>query len=554
MLLVLRGNRAEALPLLERAVALGARDLAILIELARTYRLDGRPADAIRILEPAVAEAPAEPSARRELARARLEVQDYAAALAESNALIEELDLSSIRAHELGEIMDLYEVAAEAARGSGDAIRASFLYDALTGVLARHGRRDLVGQVRELERAHTQAFEQRTPEAADGATTPPIDALLRDAREYREHGQLQAALDACYLAMSCDLDHLGPFLELARVYLALDRRAEALAVLRSIESVQQLRGEAEPAPALLDLLGQVAGEPAQREQAVRQWLAQGEVAEAKATLTDLLTAARVANDVDAELHQLQQLRALEPRSDTLALDYAAALERRDGAAAAEAALRAYTAERSAPASAVEMVAFWQHAVERLPGSAFAREQLGDELIRRGRPESGAAALQRAADLRTGQSGPAAATLFLRLAALYDELGDVPAALRAYDRVLRLAPGEAAAQEHFVGFCLRRGRPDLAVRTLRALAQHLLSHGRSADAVAALTQIMVLQPHDAWAYEQLTATLLRQGRRQEAILALRQLAARRPQDAALQQRLRALGEVAEVGTRDATPGA
>ncbi|HEY8745180.1 MAG TPA: tetratricopeptide repeat protein, partial [Chloroflexota bacterium] len=69
---ILRGDREGALPLLERAVELGAKDPAILIELARAYRLQGRPADAIRLLAPVVDRAE-EPAAWQELTRAHLE-------------------------------------------------------------------------------------------------------------------------------------------------------------------------------------------------------------------------------------------------------------------------------------------------------------------------------------------------------------------------------------------------------------------------------------------------------------------------------------------------
>jgi DNA-binding SARP family transcriptional activator len=117
-------------------------------------------------------------------------------------------------------------------------------------------------------------------------------------------------------------------------------------------------------------------------------------------------------------------------------------------------------------------------------------------------------------------------------------------------LMRQVPGNAQVQEHFVGFCLRRGRPDLAAKTLRALIEFLVDRpeqGGTTASVAALTQLMVLQPDELWAFEQLATILVREGREQEALRVYRQLAARRPDDAAVQARLHRLIDSVGAGT-------
>jgi tetratricopeptide (TPR) repeat protein len=553
LLRILRGDHDGALPLLERAVELGCTDLAILIELARAYRLKGRPQDTIRLLAPIIAEAN-EPAARYELTRARLDAGDFQTALEESTRLIEALDLSAVKPHELPALVDTYEVGAEAARGSGDSIRASVLYNALHSLLLRYNRRDLAEQVRHLEQQHVREAAERnvTLDQTDAdAPQRQVADLLAESRQHLDHGRVFAALDASYDALTLDSMNLRPFLDIAAGYVTADQSPAAATLLRSIEAVARLRGDGFDLAPAQRLLGRLGGDRTLRERAITAWLEQGRTADASDELCDLAEEAEAAGDWPQAEADLQRLLQLEP-DHTAATVALARLHRRAGRPRdALSLLVAADGRLQAGGRGDAALALWATAVTQLPDMAEVRQAYGERLMRRGRPREGAQELSWAADIATHQGQDVAVDMLLRAAQVQDELDDLPAALRTYDRLMRQAPGNAQVQEHFVGFCLRRGRPDLAGKTLRTLADYLLSRSDSSaptTAVAALTQLMVLHPDDAWAYEQLAAILAREGRPQESLMVYRQLAGRRPDDPAVAERVRALSSTIGASTQ------
>jgi tetratricopeptide (TPR) repeat protein len=553
LLRILRGDREGAFPLLERAVELGCTDLAILIELARAYRLKGRPLDAIRLLAPVIADAN-EPAARYELVRARLDAGDFQTALDESTRLIEALDLSAVKPHELPVLVDVYEVGAEAARGTGDSIRASVLYNALHGLLLRYNRRDLAEQVRRLEQQHVREGAERSArlEVTDAdAPQRHVTDLLVESRGHLDHGRVFAALDTSYDALALDSMNLRPFLDIAACYVTADQAAAATTLLRSIEAVARLRGDDFDLAPAQRLLGRLGGDRTLREQAITAWLEQGRTADASDELGDLAEEAEAAGDWPRAEADLQRLLELEP-DHTAATVALARLHRRAGRPRdALSVLTAADGRLQGGGRGDTALALWATAVTQLPDMAEVRQAYGERLMRRGRPREGAQELSWAADIATRQGQDVAVDMLLRAAQVQDELDDLPAALRTYDRLMRQAPGNAQVQEHFVGFCLRRGRADLAGKTLRTLADYLLGQSDAsapATAVAALTQLMVLRPDDAWAYEQLAAILTREGRPQESLMVYRQLAGRRPDDPIVAERVRALSSTIGASTQ------
>lgn len=540
--------------MLERAVELGATDPAILIELARIYRLQGRPRDVIRLLAPVVAMAN-EPAAWQELTRAQLDAGEYRTALDQSTRLIESLDLSTIRAHELPMLMDIYEVAAEAARGTGDSIRASVLYSALQSILLRSNRRDLAEQARRLEQRHIQTFatrESRPEQVEEVVPDHRFGDLLSEARRQLDQGHVFAALDASYDALARDSMSLRPFIDIAAGYASVDQTLAATTLLHSVEAVARLREpSADLAPAQR-LLGRITGDMQRREQAVARWLADGERSDAAAELRDMAAeAARATQWARAEA-LYRRVMGLDPGRASDALALAQTLDRQAKPEDALAELHAASDRLRTTGRPDASLPFWATAVTQIPEMPEVRQEYGEVLLRRGRPAEGAQELVWAADIAGRQGKDLAVGCLLRAAQVYDEMDDLATALRTYDRLMRQAPGDAQVQEHFVGFCLRRGRPDLAGKTLRTLTEYLLNRQDGASpaaAVAALTQLMVLLPDDAWAYEQLADILAREGRQQESLNVFRQLAARRPDDAAVAERIRELSN--SVGS--ATPG-
>lgn len=555
LLRILRGDRDGALPLLERAVELGSRDPAILIELARIYRLQSRPRDVIRLLAPVVDLAD-EPAAWQELTRAQLDAGEYRTALEQSTRLIESLDLSAIKGHELPMLLDVYEVAAEAARGTGDSIRASVLYGTLQSVLLRHNRRDLADQARRQEQRHVQAFASRVIQPAPVEEAVPdhrFGDLLTEAHRQLDQGHVFAALDASYDALALESMSLRPFIDIAAGYAAADQAVAAATLLRSVEAVARLREpSADLAPAQR-LLGRITGDMQRREQAVARWLADGDRVAAAAELRDMAAeAARATQWSRAEaLYRRVMENDAGRASDALAL--AQTLDRQGNSQEALAELRAASERLGASGRPDASLPFWATAVMQTPEMPEVRQEYGEALLRRGRPAEGAQELIWAADIAGRQGKDLAVGCLLRAAQVYDEMDDLATALRTYDRLMRQAPGDAQVQEHFVGFCLRRGRPDLAAKTLRTLTEFLLNRPDGASpaaAIAALTQLMVLVPDDAWAYEQLAAILAGEGRRQESLNVYRQLASRRPDDAGVAERLRELSS--SVGSAPSDP--
>jgi tetratricopeptide (TPR) repeat protein len=451
--------------------------------------------------------------------------------------------------------MDVYEVAAEAARGVGDSIRTSVLYSALQGVLLRSNRRDLAEQARRLEQRHAQAFASRVIQPAhveDVAPDHRFGDLLNEARRQLDQGHVFAALDASYDALALDSMSLRPFMDIAASYAGAEQTLAATTLLRSVEAVARLREPSTDLAPAQRLLGRLTGDMQRREQAVARWVADGDRAEAAAELRDMAAeAARGAQWARAEALYRRVMHIDSDRaSDALAL--AQALDRQGNAQDALAELRAANDRLGATGRPDASLPFWATAVTQIPEMPEVRQEYGEALLRRGRPAEGAQELIWAADIAGRQGKSLAVGCLLRAAQVFDEMDDLATALRTYDRLMSQAPGDAQVQEHFVGFCLRRGRPDLAAKTLRTLTEYLLSRqvGASpAPAVAALTQLIVLVPDDTWAYEQLAAILAGEGRQQEALNVYRQLAARRPDDAAVAERIRELSNC--VGS--ATPG-
>jgi tetratricopeptide (TPR) repeat protein len=319
-----------------------------------------------------------------------------------------------------------------------------------------------------------------------------------------------------------------------------------------VEAVARLREPSTDLAPAQRLLGRLTGDMQRREQAVARWVADGDRAEAAAELRDMAAeAARGAQWARAEALYRRVMHIDSDRaSDALAL--AQALDRQGNAQDALAELRAANDRLGATGRPDASLPFWATAVTQIPEMPEVRQEYGEALLRRGRPAEGAQELIWAADIAGRQGKSLAVGCLLRAAQVFDEMDDLATALRTYDRLMSQAPGDAQVQEHFVGFCLRRGRPDLAAKTLRTLTEYLLSRqvGASpAPAVAALTQLIVLVPDDTWAYEQLAAILAGEGRQQEALNVYRQLAARRPDDAAVAERIRELSNC--VGS--ATPG-
>jgi superkiller protein 3 len=109
------------------------------------------------------------------------------------------------------------------------------------------------------------------------------------------------------------------------------------------------------------------------------------------------------------------------------------------------------------------------------------------------------------------------------------IGRQAEAYRYYDRVLELAPDNVMLRQAYINCLLQGGQQSAAADQQRAIARTFLEQRRVQESIAALHQVIVLDPKDADAYNRLGEALASVGEYAQAERVYRRLVRLTPDD-------------------------
>lgn len=164
---------------------------------------------------------------------------------------------------------------------------------------------------------------------------------------------------------------------------------------------------------------------------------------------------------------------------------------------------------------------------------------------RGFPRQALRELDRIATIHERAGRPSGAAEALRQSAeLAEMIGDRQDATGRYERALALAPHNLGLLQGYINTLLREGRRADAVGHQRTIARTHLAQQEVPAAIAALHQVLVLDPHDIDGHFQLGELLSSAGEYAEAERVYRRLLRLRPDDPLAQEKQLAMAELAK----------
>ncbi len=179
----------------------------------------------------------------------------------------------------------------------------------------------------------------------------------------------------------------------------------------------------------------------------------------------------------------------------------------------------------------------RHMSQLAPNNLVVRERLGRLYIRRGYIAQGLSELEALADLQHKRGLTEAAVQNLQyMAEILWTMGQHDRAYQIYDRIVQLAPEDVAARQQLINLHILAGRIADALEEQRTIARITLKRKRWEDAVAALHQVLALDPKDRWALRELAALLASMDEHAQAVRLYRRLAKLEPGNAEVAERL------------------
>ncbi len=501
-----------------------------------------------------------EQSVLRELGRAYIGTGDYAAAARAYDKALEKVELSNIKRTDIPDLINLYEGTAEAARESGNELRATILYSNLAEFFSSRGYREQAAQVRALaeKNAHASAARKAAgptaaeteaaalkESAAEAQRAQHIVELMQWAQQHIVAHQLFAATEACHDVIRIDSENLQVHLILAEVYMRRGHTELANAKLTALVTLYAERKAYREAAETCRILSELhPGSLGPRNDRIAYLVKANMSAEAVEDLWSLHRQRKTTALPDeslARLQQIEQLSGVGPGLHQAYGEYYVQVQQPDTALPHfVTASEGYWARGSLAAMGRAL----QSAVEVAPNDPAIREKFAEYLMADGRLEDGIQEFSWAADLLRKQGRRAESIEpLIRVAQLWEALDQVAKCIETYDLLLRLAPENAMVRQHFVNFSLARGRTALAARTLRALTEFFIEKGNIQQAVASLTQLISLRPGDSWAYITLAELLISQGGKGQAAKVYERYLQLQPNDGDVQKRLRDLNQSA-----------
>ncbi|BCL81853.1 tetratricopeptide repeat protein [Ktedonobacteria bacterium brp13] len=182
-------------------------------------------------------------------------------------------------------------------------------------------------------------------------------------------------------------------------------------------------------------------------------------------------------------------------------------------------------------------------VRMAPSDPRAHDELADIYINRGQLDEAMAELRLLADihLRRGQLEDAS-TAIQRVGNMYAEMGDTEEALANLFRAAELNPESMDLLREVIGFCLQLGRKQDASKYQGKIARYYFDTQQVKEAVAALQQLITIDPSDYNAYDMLGQTYQSVGEYEQASRVYRNLAKVNPGSTTARERLATLQEL------------
>lgn len=172
-----------------------------------------------------------------------------------------------------------------------------------------------------------------------------------------------------------------------------------------------------------------------------------------------------------------------------------------------------------------------HQMSALAGSNLTvKTHLVDRYLRRGCPDEALAELDQISDIQRRAGRPDEAADALRQAAdTAWMIGQHERAFALYDRVLALAPDNVTLRQAYINCLLQAGRQPEAATQQRMIARRFWEARRVQETIAALHQVIVLDPRDAESYGLLGEALASVGEYGQAERVYRRLVRLTPDD-------------------------
>jgi tetratricopeptide (TPR) repeat protein len=165
-----------------------------------------------------------------------------------------------------------------------------------------------------------------------------------------------------------------------------------------------------------------------------------------------------------------------------------------------------------------------------PNNLTVHERLGHLYIRRGYIDQGLEELEILADLQQKKGLIEEALRSLQqMAEIYWTLGRHDRSYQVYDRIAQLAPDDVAARQQLVNLHILAGRLADALEEQRSIAKIALRQRQSETIVAALHQVLALNPEDCWALRELADFLSSIGEHGQAVRLYRRLVRLEPEN-------------------------
>lgn len=194
----------------------------------------------------------------------------------------------------------------------------------------------------------------------------------------------------------------------------------------------------------------------------------------------------------------------------------------------------------------------QHMARLAPNNIAVRKHLSRLYIRRGYVDKGLEELEAVAELqqKRGLIEEAVASL-QEMADVYWTLGRHDRSYQVYDRIVRLAPDDVSARQQLVNLHILAGRLADALEEQRNIARIALRRKDAEASIAALHQVLALDPQDRWALRELAGLLASRGEHGQALRLYRRLARLEPDNAEVARRIQE--EEALIGVQADTSG-
>jgi Tfp pilus assembly protein PilF len=132
-----------------------------------------------------------------------------------------------------------------------------------------------------------------------------------------------------------------------------------------------------------------------------------------------------------------------------------------------------------------------------------------------------------------------------MAEIFWTMGRHDRAYQVYDRIVQLAPKDISARQQLINLHILAGRLADALEEQRSIARIAVEAGQVESAVAALHQVLALDPQDRWALRQLADLLSSIGEHNQAVRLYRRLIKLVPKDAEVAARLEEEERLAEA---------